>query len=209
MNIIKRFKENEVVWERLEENIIANFPWDKTGYRPETKFKLVLTEKGLRIKFIGTENQVVIDKTDSNSRVYQDSCVEFFFNPDSKNSDNYINLEINARGTVLGQIGPNGSERSFLTEEDIEMLEVRADVNEINLSDFDNFKPWNIEYIVPFGLISKYYPNFSKENFNLIKCNFYKCGDKTKEAHYGSYFEIVYHKPSFHRPEFFGEFLIK
>lgn len=208
MDIIKRYKNKDILWEDVENHKIDKFVWDTFGYKPETNFKIVLTEKGIKIRFIATEEEIKIDNVDINSSVYKDSCVEFFFNPNPEGSANYINLEINARGTVLGQIGPNGAQREFLTEEDIKSLNVKADVNAKNIKDFNNFKPWKVEYIVPFELIKKYYPKFKVENFKVLKCNFYKCGDKTKTPHYGSYFEINYHKPSFHRPEFFGEFII-
>ncbi|MGL5576839.1 MAG: carbohydrate-binding family 9-like protein [Sarcina sp.] len=209
MNVIKKIKKDKLIWEELKENKIKNYSWDKTGYMPKVSFKLAITNEGIKVKFIATEEELVIDKKESQTKVYQDSCVEFFFNPDSKNSNDYINLEINAIGTVLGQIGPNGIDRDFLTQEDIDMLEIKVDVNENNASKFNNFQPWCVEYLIPFKLIKKYYPKFSKDTFENLKCNFYKCGDKTKEAHYGSYFKIDYHKPSFHRPEFFGDFLIK
>ena len=207
MDVIRRYEN--LLWEEVENHEINKYNWDIEGYRPKVSFKIALIKEGIKIRFIATEKVIRIDNIYNNSSVYKDSCVEFFFNPNPEKSNNYINLEINARGTVLGQIGPNGAERSFLTEDDIKMLNVKADVNERNIKDFNDFIPWTIEYIIPFELINKYYPNFKIENFKVLKCNFYKCGDKTKVPHDGSYFNIDYYKPSFHRPEFFGDFLVK
>jgi hypothetical protein len=38
-----------------------------------------------------------------------------------------------------------------------------------------------------------------------MRANFYKCGDKTKRAHFLSWNPIDIAKPDFHRPDFFGE----
>ncbi|MGL5822726.1 MAG: carbohydrate-binding family 9-like protein, partial [Sarcina sp.] len=58
-------------------------------------------------------------------------------------------------------------------------------------------------------IISKYYPNFDIKNVEYISCNFYKCGDNTFIKHYGTLFYIDYHKPSFHRPEFFQKVYVR
>ena len=42
-----------------------------------------------------------------------------------------------------------------------------------------------------------------------IRANFYKCGDKTAHPHYLSWSPIDTPKPDFHRPEFFGELILK
>ncbi|MGL5067277.1 MAG: carbohydrate-binding family 9-like protein [Sarcina sp.] len=209
MKFIKKCNAENFSWDNIENNVIGNFPWDSTGYTPKTTVKVAVLEEGLKVKFTGTEKEVIINNTELHSRVYQDSCVEFFVNPDFENSNDYINIEINALGTALSQIGPDAIEREFLTAGDIRSLNITTDITSENVREFDGFKPWNLEYLISFDLIEKYYPKFDRNNLKSIKCNFYKCGDKTKEKHYGCLFNIKYHKPSFHRPEFFKEILVK
>ena len=53
---------------------------------------------------------------------------------------------------------------------------------------------------------------FGKTQFSrgeVIKGNFYKCGDKTEIPHFGMWSPIDSEKPNFHQPQFFGEMEIE
>ena len=39
---------------------------------------------------------------------------------------------------------------------------------------------------------------------DVLKANFYKCGDKLSVPHYLSWNPVTTEKPDFHRPEYFG-----
>ena len=41
-----------------------------------------------------------------------------------------------------------------------------------------------------------------------MRGDFYKCGDKTAQKHYGSFTPIDWPTPNFHRPEFFADMVI-
>lgn len=206
--LLKDLKPN--VWDFVDGYELKNFPWDKTGYKPKVIVKMFYTEKDFRVKFTATEKSVRAENIEINSSVYQDSCVEFFINPDYKNSDDYLNFEINAIGTLLSQVGENSRKREFLSKEEINTyINITSDVNLDNILEFDNFKPWNVELVISFDLIKKYFPLFKADKDKIIKCNFYKCGDKTDIPHYACLENIDYYKPSFHRPEFFKEILLK
>lgn len=212
MNFINKIlvhEINENTWSEVESYPLSYFPWDKTGYRPKTEVKMFYTEQDFRIQFIATEEKVRAVNTVPNSRVYQDSCVELFLQADCENDENYINFEINAIGTTILQIGKNLSERIFLDLNDKDKLNIKTDVLKENISDFDNYKPWKVEFEIPFTLLKKYFPKFNPIKGNKIKCNFYKCGDKTTSSHYACLNNIEYNKPSFHRPEFFKEIILK
>jgi len=40
---------------------------------------------------------------------------------------------------------------------------------------------------------------------DTFRCNFYKCGDKTKIPHYVTWAPIGVSSPDYHRPEYFKE----
>lgn len=192
----------------VETHKINNYPWDTVGYKPEALVKMSYDDEKFYVRFIGTEEIVRVENKDRNSRVYQDSCMEFFLQPDI-NDGRYINFEINAIGTSLVQIGLNGAEREFLVNENMDMLKISSTMTLDNIKDFNGYKKWEMDLEIPFEFIKKYFENFDINNLEKIKCNFYKCGDKTIKPHYGCLFPIDYHKPSFHRPEFFREVLLK
>lgn len=202
-------KNNNINWENIESYKIENYKWDVTGYKPEVEVKMFYTKLGFNIRFTVKEEKVMAMYKTINSPVYQDSCVEFFIQPDIMNNKNYINFEINALGVALIQIGKDGIKRYFIDEENFKLLSIKSDINVENINEFDNFKPWSVHLFIPFEFIKIYFPSFDLNLVKNIKCNFYKCGDKTKHAHYGSMFPIDYNKPSFHRPEFFGNIYLK
>lgn len=188
---------------------INNFPWDTTGYKPATEVKLCYTDNDLFIQFTSQEKTVRVEETNFNGGVYKDSCVEFFFKPLPFDDERYFNFEMSAAGVLLLQLDDKTRDRSILTDVDPSIFEIDTDINIRNKSNFNNFKPWHVEYKIPFDFIRKYFPRFNPTSGHTISCNFYKCGDKTEIAHYGCWNKITYHKPSFHRPEYFGEIMFE
>ncbi len=83
------------------EVMLDNFPWDKSGYRPGTFFKMYLDDRGFHLYFKSWEKNVRAVNTELNSRVCEDSCMEFFFNPNPDCDDRYMNFEMNPLGTLL------------------------------------------------------------------------------------------------------------
>lgn len=206
MYVIKKINKsqiNENSWSSIEPIKIENYPWDTTGYKPPTEVKLFYTEDELRIKFTSSEKQILIDATEFNGPVWCDSCVEFFFLPDPKNDHRYFNFEINASGVLLLQLGSNTSKRDSMTYINPDAFEIKSIVTANNYRDFDEFKPWTIEYKIPFKFINDFFINFEAKSETIIKGNFYKCGDNTLIPHYGAWSNIINEKPAFHRPQFF------
>lgn len=209
MYLIKSFESyDKKNWGEVENLEIANYPWDNINYKPKVKIQLFHTNEAIYVKFTATEKSLVINTFEHNGSVYKDSCVEFFFAP-VKDDERYMNFEINAIGKLLLQIGKTGAERETLINEDFSIFNIESSANKDNLEDFKDFKPWTVEYKIPFEFIKKFYENFSLESKLEFKGNFYKCGDKTEVAHYGCWNLITYHKPSFHRPEFFGDLILQ
>ena len=71
--------------------------------------------------------------------------------------------------------------------------------------DKEGVQTWRVGVVIPFELIGVDPGNLP----HSIRANFYKCGDKTAHPHYLSWSPIDTPKPDFHRPEFFGELLLK
>lgn len=209
MYLVKYFDKYDVKnWDEIKAAKIDNYPWDKKNYKPRAEAKLFYTKEAIYVKFLATEKSIVVENFENNLPVYRDSCVEFFIAP-SNNDKRYMNFETNAIGKLLLQIGENISDRETLVNEDYSIFNIRTSAKKDNLKDFDDFKPWTIEYKIPIEFIKKYFKDFKAEKGYKFKGNFYKCGDKTEVPHYGSWNPIIYHKPPFHRPEFFGEFILE
>jgi len=138
--------------------------------------------------------------TDRDDPVWNDSCMEFFFQPFA-DDDRYINFEINPNGAYLCAVGSGRSDRVFLRE-------ISACNPEVNASVSDS--GWRAELIIPEQLISDVFGKpFSVSDTAYIRANFYKCGDLTPLPHYASLFPVDTPNPDYHRPEFFDKIFFK
>lgn len=208
MYTIKKINLKDIsksTWDNIDYLLINNYPWDNNGYKPETKVQLFYTENDIRIRFTSCEKKVRIEIKDINGPVYQDSCVEFFFIPCKEHNESYFNIEMNAAGIYILQVGQINTDRKLIYDLPKSVLDIKTDIDENNYMKFNNFKPWHVEYKIPFDLIREYVQEFRAESGHTIYANFYKCGSKTEFNHYGCWQHITYHKPSFHRLESFGK----
>lgn len=212
MYIVKKIKTEDLnsnYWDDIHSIKIENYPWDKTGYKPETSVKLCYTDDEIRVKFTSCEKEVRIEVKEFNGPSWFDSCVEFFFLPEPDKDKRYFNFEITARGNLLLQLDDKPPVRHYMNYVDPNFFEIKADVNDENVREFDNFKPWTIEYKIPFEFIKDFFPTFQVESGKIIKGNFTKCGDETITPHFGTWAKISTDEPAFHVPQFFNEIVFE
>lgn len=212
MYTIKKLSSDELntnYWDNVENIKIENYPWDETGYKPETEVKLCYTDTEIRVKFKSSEKKVRIEEKEFNGPSWYDSCVEFFFLPEPENDKRYFNFEITARGNLLLQLDDKPPVRHNMNHVNPAYFEIKADVNDDNVDDFDNFKPWTIEYKIPFDFIKDSFPSFEAKSGKKLKANFSKCGDETLTPHFGTWANIKNPTPAFHMPEYFNEIVFE
>lgn len=212
MYIIKKVnlqEINEGVWDNISAVSINNFPWDVNGYKPSVEVKVFYTEDDIRVKFVATEEKIRIEEREFNAPVWEDSCVEFFFLPEPEKDDRYFNFEINARGSLVLQLDNKPPVRHYMNYINPEYFEIKAEVNEENQREYDNFVPWTIEYKIPFEFIKVFFKEFEPCSGKVMRGNFTKCGDKTEKPHYGSWVNIDTEEPAFHVPRCFQEIIFE
>lgn len=132
--------------------------------------------------------------------VYNDSCMEFFFQPFA-DDERYINFEINPNGAFLCAVGEGREDRVFLSG----LSSCNPVVNAKITPD-----GWSAELFIPEQLVSDVFgKSFSVADADYIRANFYKCGDLTEQPHYSSLFPVETAMPDFHRPEYFQKILFR
>ena len=130
---------------------------------------------------------LLAQKTENNSQVCEDSCLEFFFR--TEDTLKYINLEINPLGTIHA---------------DFDREPIPVDARQLRLVSCITPEKWILQYEVPFSLIEKYFGSVG----SCLHANFYKCGDKTVHPHYACWNPVGGEKPNFHQPESFGKLIL-
>ena len=126
------------------------------------------------------------------SPVCRDSCLEFFFMPDS--DDRYFNFEINPNGCLWIGFGHGREDSTVLYRGD---MAAYFEIRPLYTAD-----GWEVYYRIPLSFLRLFWPGFSFSG--NLRANVYKCGDLTEHEHYLSWNPVVSDAPDFHRPQDFG-----
>lgn len=139
--------------------------------------------------------------TEQQSMVCEDSCLECFINFAPHISEEYLNFECNANGSLHVTFGTTTFPRPTLPE-----LQVAHPIP----TAFVNADNWGFDLVISIADINKLYNTDLKFDTGYeFKGSFYKCGDLTPKPHWGSFNKIDTPNPSFHQPDFFVPFVIK
>jgi hypothetical protein len=174
--------------------------WDEFSYKPEVTVQIAYNENELFLRYQVNEQSVKAEITESNGKVWTDSCVEFFLSPEG--NDEYYNLEVNCIGTVLLGFRKKGEPAVHGTDEQIATI---RRISSLGFSSFPEKKEktnWQITLAIPWEAFFKH--NLKPVNGKKMRGNFYKCGDELSVPHFVSWTKIKTEHPSFHEPEFFG-----
>ena len=177
---------------------IACCNWPEFSAQCEAGVELSHSSDMLHIHYIVDEPAVVANCTADGQHVWEDSCAEFFFDPEGKGE--YYNLECSCTGKIYLCKGAGRSGRVPLDEAALKSITRRCTLPQEAFGLLNERTQWELWLDVPasvFGLVS--YEGLRARG------NFYKCADASPYRHYLSYAPIATPKPDFHRPEFFEE----
>ncbi|MBR5286059.1 MAG: hypothetical protein IKU30_04095 [Clostridia bacterium] len=190
--------EKDIDFSRAEKAMISTYKWTE-GYAPEAFAELIYVEdKGFALRMTAKESNPLAVNTEYNQPVYEDSCLEFFvrFNPEDPK---YMNFEMNSNGAFLSAVRVDRSNKTPIhTLAEIPVVKATKGETE-----------WTVEVFFTLDFIGKLFGKTEFSRGEVIKGNFYKCGDKTEIPHFGMWAPIDSEKPNFHQPQFFGEMEIE
>ena len=181
-------------WNGAEE-VKLDYVW--IGYKesPYNTFaKLVHSDEGITAKLTTDEWPLRITATKNNDSVCIDSCMEFFFIPNTVDKE-YFNFEMNPAAILLSCIGEGRGERR--------RIDISGKGVEITTS-VKGGEGWSVMAYIPYSFLLEHYSCVEKE----MRANFYKCGNDTVIPHYSTWNPIETPKPDYHRPEYFGKIIL-
>lgn len=178
-----------------------NWP-DAFPYRPEAEFDLCHDGGELHLRFRVKEDAVRAVCAADREHAWEDSCVEFFFDPHGDGS--YYNLECTCIGKLYLCRGEGRHGREFLPEAAYAAIRRRCSLGTEPFGLREAPTAWEVELDVPAAV-------FGLETFKGLHArgNFYKCGDRLPVPHYLTWAPITTPKPDFHRPEYFDTLIFK
>ena len=134
--------------------------------------------------------------------VHEDSCVELFMQ--RERGEAYTNFEFNAAGVCYAAHHTSPSESTLLTEGEFAAIERWGSHLGQRGIETTGAHAWTLTVSLPWWTMG-----YTAGRPDHFFSNLYKCGDKTAHPHFLSWAPIVEVKPAFHRPQFFGEFILQ
>lgn len=209
LDVLKISAEDSLSFENisfaLEKNTSLNkinwLEWDKFSYQPEVGYRIAHSDSLLFLKYYVKEKHVLARRTEPNSAVHRDSCVEFFIDP--LQDGNYYNFEFNCIGTTHLAYGPGRGNRTFIKPELIKQkIKTWSTLGKKPFEERSGTFEWEMVIVIPSSIFT-YNDGLSFSKL-VSNANFYKCGDDTSKRHYLSWNPVKTLNPDFHRPEYFG-----
>lgn len=199
-------KVSKLLEAQAELHVIDLINWDTFVYRPQVNFRIAHSNNQIWLKYYVKEKSILAAITETNGGVSNDSCVEFFFDP--RQDGNYYNFEFNCIGTTHLAYGPGRKERLFVAPGVIENeIMVNSTLGDQPFGENSGEHTWEMTIVIPASSLV-HDPGIQLKGLST-KANFYKCGNKTAEAHYISWNPVGTDRPDFHRPEYFGEVIFE
>ncbi len=180
----------------------VNWP-DDYPYCPKVKVRMAWCPEGFVLHYQVSEQSVRATYGEDDGKVWTDSCVECFVR--NVETDSYYNIECNCVGTMLIGMGA-GKDRCRLPLEILSEVKRWTTLGREPFGDIAEPTDWEVALVVPAMVFDK--EPLRLESGASLRANFYKCGDDLPVPHFVSWNPIATDKPSFHRPECFGELLL-
>lgn len=199
--------QSDIIWENANKAEIDCYPWDTNGYTPNTEAFVVYNSKGLYVRQISYEDEILARSVNMNDPVYRESCMEFFLMACPDNDRRYLNFEFNPLGTINLGIGEDRNHHSPITDINPSIFNIRTSVTKESLKHYSG-PCWSIRYCIPVDFLEKIFGGINLRSGMKMNGNFYKCAEDTELPHFGCWNEIVSDKPDFHRPECFGHLIL-
>ena len=185
---------------------VDNINWpDAFPTAPSCQGKVGRTDKGLAIHWAVSGPDLRVQNLQDGGHIWEDSCCEWFIQlPSEGQAADYINIECNAAGILLGARGAGRNDRCPLPQEllsqIIRVADVQGPCNEVGGS-WD----WTLSLLIPYTVLGLDANRLPAQ----LKGNIYKCGDETAHPHFLSWSPVGTPTPDFHRPEYFGTFILQ
>ena len=196
---------NKAQWKNIETIRIEKNMGKIPKFQPKVEAKMMYDDDNVYVIFRVKDRFVQSTVQEYNGSVSENSCVEFFFSPDTAFPLRYFNLEINAGGTpLIYYITQPRKEYKALENNEIKQIEIAHSLPKKVDPEITEPVTWVIEYRLPLSILKKY-SNITQPAPGVTwKGNFYKTGSKTSNPNYLTWSFVDNPTPDFHLPRFFG-----
>lgn len=178
--------------------------WPKEApYTPDCNGSIARTASHLAVMFHVRGLDLRATQIEDNGRSWEDSCCEFFVTDPYDGT--YYNFELTCIGSLLSSKRKSRLDSVLREKEDVARVIRHSSLAHEETEISDRIFFWTVAMLIPYDLIG-----IDRDNVPVsVRGNFYKCGDLTAHPHFLSWNPIGTPKPDFHRPEYFGELILR
>ena len=178
--------------------------WPKEApYTPDCNGSIARTASHLAVMFHVRGLDLRATQIEDNGRSWEDSCCEFFVTDPYDGT--YYNFELTCIGSLLSSKRKSRLDSVLREKEDVARVIRHSSLAHEETEISDRIFSWTVAMLIPYDLIG-----IDRDNVPVsVRGNFYKCGDLTAHPHFLSWNPIGTPKPDFHRPEHFGELILR
>jgi hypothetical protein len=192
-------------WKNVKSVKIEKHMGGMPKFQPVVEAKMMYNDSNVFVIFRVKDRFVQSTVQEYNGQVSENSCVEFFFSPDTSQPLRYFNLEVNAGGTpLIFYISKPWNEFVKLSNDDISKIEIAHSLPKKVDPEITEPITWTIECRVPLNMLKKYGSVTTPGPGIQWKGNFYKTGSKTSNPNYMTWSFVDNPTPNFHLPQYFG-----
>lgn len=198
------------LWSGISPLECTYYMGDKPEHFPKVQAKVAYSDRALFVVFRVKDQFVKAISTKHQDPVYKDSCVEFFFYPKSAHEKGYFNLEMNCSGRMLfHHQRARGESKVVVTPRDISTIAVSHSMPDLIEEEIMEPTTWTVSYRLPFEILSHYQELQVPDSGTIWRANFYKCADGTSHPHWLTWNKVIFDKPNFHLPQYFGRLIFE
>lgn len=179
-----------------------NWPKD-APYAPDCNGSIARTPSHLVVMFHVRGLDLRAKELEDNGHSWEDSCCEFFVTDPYDGT--YYNFELTCVGSLLAAKRTSRIDKNVIDPALLRSVIRLSSLDRKRVEISDRIFSWTVAMMIPYELIG-----VDRDNLPVsLRGNFYKCGDLTAHPHFLSWNPIRTPKPDFHRPEYFGELILR
>src|SRR4051794_726349 len=183
---------DDAFWSTAQTVEIAYFRQESSVHRPKTSARLIHDSRCISGIFRVQDRFVRCIRTEFQSEVWKDSCVEIFIKP--RADAGYFNFEFNCGGAFLCCYITNSERTNNGFKEYVRIPESIASAVRVQSSipgktDPEKAEPltWTLGFSIPLSVLEEYTGNTGELSGQSWRGNFFKCAEEVSHPHWASW----------------------
>jgi hypothetical protein len=200
------------LWKNAGSLEIASYLPQSSNHRPVTRVKVLHDADSVHVLFLVSDCYVRCTRTEYQSDVWNDSCVEWFTQP--KAASGYFNFEINCMGTLHvhyvedpKRIDGELKKSTPVPYETARLVTIFHTIPSVIDPEITKPLEWTIELKVPLLFFEPFIGPAGNLSGQTWRANFNKCADQTSHPTWATWSPVS--ELNFHRPQEFGEIVFE